>query len=61
MKIIGVSNFNIETESDFIIAENVDFYYGEKMVNLLVEKMGVYNDIFLKLVPDDYKLYKFEY
>lgn len=60
MKIIGVSNFDDETVSDRVIAENVPQAYGEQIVRLLNDDMEEFDATFFKLVEDDYKLYKFE-
>lgn len=59
MKIIGISNFNLDNVSDILVCENIDEAYGEHIVNYL-------NDIFIdkednsihwyKLVENDYKL-----
>ena len=61
MKIIGKSNFDNEMVNDIIIAENVNEYYG----NIIVEFMNEFyvkdsSDYYFHLEPDDYKLYEFE-
>ncbi len=59
MKIIGKSNFDIETVDDILLCENVlSLGYGTEICNALNTESGEY---FFKVVPDDYKLYKFEY
>ena len=57
MKIIRVDNFNRDYRPDKIIAENVDYFYGEFIVGKLNQQWtGVEADFFFKLVEDDYKL-----
>jgi len=57
MKIIGISNYDNDYVSDVLIKENVTESEGKK----IIEKMNKNNDYyFYKIVPDNYKLYKFE-
>lgn len=57
MKIIGISNYNNDYVSDVLIKENVTESEGKK----IIEKMNKNDDYyFYKIVPDNYKLYKFE-
>jgi hypothetical protein len=60
MKIICVDNYDREYYDDVLIAENVHDYYGEIIVNLLNNREHGDSDDFFKLVPDEYKLFKFE-
>jgi len=62
MKIIKVSNFDNESVSDMLIAENVIKHYGELIVDFLNNKFSRNEQsmFFYKLESDDYKLYKFE-
>lgn len=59
MKIIKVDNFDREglIGNDILIAENVNEYWGNKIVNKLNE--SEFSEYF-KLVTDDYKLKRFE-
>lgn len=76
MKIIGVDNYNRENISDVLVAENVaNEYLGNRIVDFLnygeilpkSEKESLSNihnlvsDTYYQLVPDEYKLYEFEY
>lgn len=61
MKIIAKSNFDKETQSDELIADNIlNEYYGEMIVRFLNESSGDHSPNFYKLVPDDYVLYVWE-
>ena len=59
MKIIKVDNFDREEVADELIAENVNEYWGEKLVNALnyVNGSDPYNDDYFKLVEDDHELW----
>ena len=59
MKIIKVDNFNRAEVADQLIAENVNEYWGEQLVNALnyVNSSDFHNDAFFKLVEDDHKLW----
>lgn len=59
-KIIAVSNFDLETVSDILIADNVDKEYGEKLVSF-INNMYEHATYFYKLVEQDYKLYTARY
>ena len=54
MKIIGKDNYNRENVSDYLVAENVNWYYGKKIVELLNRNVS---STFYEAVEDDYKLY----
>ena len=60
MKIIGVDNYDRETVSDDLIAENVNPWNAKRIVDLLNEKESEDSNWFFKAVPDDHKLFKFE-
>lgn len=61
MKIIQVDNFNRETISDFLVAENVSEYYGKIIIEFLNKKFsGDYELSYYRLIPDDYKLYEWK-
>ncbi len=60
MKIVGVSNFDIETMDDILVCENVHKYWGEFIVEALNDDAGEHGDRFFKLVEDDYKLHVWE-
>lgn len=61
MKIIRVDNYCRDTRDDFLVAENVNDYYSEKIVNILNDKEPENSEDYYKSVEDDYKLYEFEY
>ena len=61
MKIIKVDNYDKETVSDILIAENVNSCYGEDIVKFLNIKYSRNNSSdFFRLVKDDYKLYEWK-
>lgn len=60
MKIIGTSNFDNESVSDFLVCENVNEHWGQRIVKLINEREGENSSYFYKLVPDDHELYEFE-
>jgi len=55
MKIIRKSNYDLETVSDELIAENVTKYYARIIVDSLNEKCS--DADFFEAVDNDYKLY----
>lgn len=61
MKIILANNMGIGFWSpDELICENINVYFGDKIVNLLNENLD--NEEYLyKLVDDNYKLYEGSY
>lgn len=60
MKLICKDNFNRETISDSIIAENVDEYWAAEIKSALNDRLGENSPVFIDAVPEDYKLYKYE-
>ena len=54
MKIIAKDNYDRETISDYLVAENLNDYYGKMITNLLNRTAS---DTFYEAVEDDYKLY----
>lgn len=61
MKIICVDNFNRESVSDTLVAENVNEFYGKKIVDFLNDKFsGDTTGCWFRLVTNKYKLYEFE-
>lgn len=61
MKIICVDNFNRESRSDNLVAENVNAYYAKFIVEILNERFsGRDCSDFYRVVENDYKLYTFE-
>jgi len=61
MKIIKIDNFDRDSVSDELIAENVSAYYIEFIVEELNQKYsGSTSPYFFMAVPDDRTLYKFE-
>jgi len=59
-KIIGKSNFDLDNVSDILIADNLNKYYGEKIVKYLQDNTRDNDTYFPRLVEQDYKLYKWE-
>jgi hypothetical protein len=59
MKIIGKDNYDRETISDVLVAENVTKYYANLIVTLLNNSPVVGENDFYVAVADDYQLYKF--
>ena len=60
MKIIMKSNFDLETVDDFIIAENVNKYYGQKIIKLMRDAAREDDKYYPMLVEDDYELYEWQ-
>lgn len=62
MKLVAVDNYDRETVSDILVAENVHSSFGNRIVELWTNNMlaNQSEESFLKLVPDDYKLYEFK-
>lgn len=61
MKIVCKSNYDLESVSDRLVAENVNEHYGKFLVEQLNNRYsGDQSPDFFKLVDDDYVLYKFE-
>ena len=61
MKIICKSNFDLDYINDRLVCENINTYYGEKLVDFLNKTLsGDNSHDFYVLVEDDYTLYNFE-
>ena len=60
MKIIAVDNYDRETVSDFLVCENINASKGKLVVDFLNRHYGEPSDYYYRLVPDEYKLYKYE-
>lgn len=58
MKVVGVSNFDKETVSDLLIAENVILTWAVRFAKLCNEFVGDDNRYHFVVKLDDYKLYK---
>ena len=62
MKIIQVDNFDRESISDILVAENVHKEYIKTIVRTLNTKYsGDYAENYYKAVEDDYKLFERDY
>lgn len=59
-KIIGVSNFNLDEVSDILIAENLNKYYGKKIVTFLQDTMHESDTYYPRLVDQNHELYVWE-
>jgi len=61
MKIIKKDNFDRESVSDVLIAENVDVQWADMIVEALNNKLsGMYAEAFFAVKPDNYELYKYD-
>ena len=61
MKIISSDNFGREHISDKLVCENINKFYGEKIVEFLNKSFsGDYANNYYNLVEDNHKLYKFK-
>ena len=60
MKIIATSNFDNESVSDLLIAENINEYYSILIADYFNSRIKYDDKYFYKPVMNDYKLYKFE-
>lgn len=58
MKIIIVDNYDREGVADVLVAEKVDPYWGEKMVDTMNYNRTDYDDKYFKLVKDNYDLWR---
>ena len=60
MKIIGKSNYDLETVSDIVIAENIREGWGKLIIAAMREFMSESETYYPLLVEDNYELYKWE-
>ena len=60
MKIIGKSNYDLDTVDDIIIAENIGKGWGELIIAAMREFMSESEKYYPLLVEDNYELYKWE-
>lgn len=58
MKIIGTSNFNLETVDDILIQENLTEEIAIYKCNQLNKKQTEHSTYLYRVVEDNYKLYK---
>ncbi|MGG1659535.1 hypothetical protein [Brevibacillus sp. NRS-1366] len=58
MKIIAVDNFARESVAEKLIAENVNEYWGKRIVDSLNDKQHANSQDFFELVSDDYVLWR---
>lgn len=56
-KVIGISNFNLESVSDILIREGMSEEEAKEEVELLNSKAHDHSTYYYKVVPDDYKLW----
>lgn len=62
MKVIKISNFDLETVSDTVIAEGIIQYYAESIAELLNKEFGGDDSPdYFKAVENNYKLYQFNH
>jgi hypothetical protein len=60
MKVIAIDNFNSESVSDILIAENLTLEQAVYIVNARNNGGGNYTSWYYRVVEDDYKLYVFQ-
>ena len=60
MKVIGKSNFDLETLSDFLVCDSATEYYAKRIAAFLNAQGGDYSQTFFKAVEDGYELYRWE-
>jgi hypothetical protein len=60
MKIVAKSNYNLDSFSEYVIAEGLNSYYGKLIEKLLQDKTTDYDSAWPVLVDDDYELFKWE-
>lgn len=60
MKIIGKSNFDDASVNDILVCDNVNEFFGNKIIDFLNASNVQDSIYYYKLVSDDYKLYCFE-
>ena len=54
MKIVATSNYNLDDFSEYIIAENLNNYYGKLICDFLQDKVHGNDDVWPVLKEDDY-------
>ena len=60
MKVIGTSNYDVDTMSDIYCCTCDDEYMANHIALALTKIQGEDGDRFFKVVPDDHKLYTWE-
>jgi hypothetical protein len=61
MKIICIDNFDRETVSDVLVAENLNQFYGKLILDFLINNhTSSSGSNYYILVEDNYKLHTFE-
>lgn len=62
MKVIGKSNFDLETVSDFLVCDSATKYYAKRIAAFLnaQEAGGDYSQTYYVAVEDGYELYRWE-
>jgi len=58
MKVIGVSNFDNESEADLLVCDNVNEHFGNIIVNHLNEITNEFDTYYYKVVENDHKLWR---
>jgi len=54
MKIVATSNYAQDNFSEYVIAENLNSYYGKLICDFLQDKVQDGDDVWPTLVEDDY-------
>lgn len=60
-KIVAHSNFDNETVSEFVVADNIPAFYAEKLIHFMQKEIASKDaTYYYKLVDLDYELYIWE-
>ena len=60
MKIVATSNYNLDDYSEYVIAENLNSYYGKLICDFLQDRVRKGDDAWPVLKEDDYVLFVWE-
>jgi len=60
MKIVATSNYNLDDYSEYVIAENVNSYYGKLICDFLQSQVRDGDSAWPVLKEDDYELFVWE-
>ena len=58
MKIVNVDNLNRESTADTLVAENINEYWGKKVVELLNDDTHYQSNDYFKLVENNHVLWR---
>lgn len=60
MKIVAVSNHNIETDNDMLVCDHINEHYGKRLTFFLNKDVTESSKYYFKLKDDDYILHRFQ-